>query len=278
MRLHTKWLLALFFMCLACLSSGAVFAQGNVSPTPIPIQLSTATPLPLIGEPTATPTTEATETPNIVMLKAKDSAGEVNVRLDADPDADIAGIIVPGEQFPVTGRFFLWYQLRFDNSPTGRAWVFGELVDIIGDPALIPDLSEEPEATTDATIIGATQTWEAITLTPGGIFTATANARILVDPVSVDAAEGSEAAGLSGLNPAVGQGETPIAQNRPPTFTPPPRFSQPSDADESTEGTLPTPALQTVNSGSASEIAPVVPILVLGGLGILGLFISFLRR
>lgn len=243
-------------------------AQARMSPTPLRAQIgSTPTQglrLEAQPSPTFTPTATAQQA---AFLEAKPEAADgVNVRADADPEADVLGVIRPGEQYVVTGRFYLWLRFRYDRSPNGQGWVFGDLVNLSGDTTLIPDLAAEPQATTDATVVGATQTAEVITLTPGAPLTATADAQLLLEPVSLNEAV-SDAANASGL----------------PTFTPPPALV--AAATPSTDAGGVGEATTMIETGSApiSEISlanlpRILPIVLLGGLGILGVLISMLRR
>lgn len=244
-------------------------AQARMSPTPLRAQIgSTATQglrLEAQASPTFTPTATAQQA---AFLEAKPEAIDgVNVRAEADPEADILGLIRPGEQYVVTGRFYLWLRFRYDRSPNGQGWVFSDLVNLSGDTTLIPDLAAEPQATTDATVVGATQTAEAITLTPGAPLTATADAQQLLEPVSINAA-GSGGGSISGL----------------PTFTPPPAFAATATPPTSADGVGgATVMLEAGEASSVSEISltdlpRILPIVLLGGLGILGVLISMLRR
>lgn len=258
---------AIGIMSITAGTTPTSYAQVLQSATPLRAQIGvTATPgaaMDVIVRPTFTPT--ATEQQGAFLEVKPEAADGVNVRADADPEADILGLIRPGEQYVVTGRYYLWLRFRYDRSPTGQGWIFGDLVNLSGDTSLIPDLSIEPQATTDATVVGATQTAEAITLTPGAPLTATANARLLLEPVSVDAVVAG-AVNASGL----------------PTFTPPPQLvaaatPQPDGVGEaganSAGETLPIGAVTL-----PSSIPPILPIIILGAIGVLGLLIGSLRR
>ena len=251
---------------LAMLVLGIFITQAQ-QPTPVTIQLSTATPLPLLGGGSSsvltTPTPLPSETP--VGGAQLEAITESNVRSDASTEADRLGVIVPGEKYLITGRYFRWLQFRFPNSPSGVAWVYDELVTITGDQSLIPDLSEAPP-TADPIIAAGTQTAAAILAVPGGDMTATAGARILEGPISVD---GNAVEGESRLNP---EGE-----DRLPTFTPAPSVNElvaqsamvPTSTQESNF------IDRTINRGT---MPPLIPIVALIGFGMLGLVTSFMRR
>jgi hypothetical protein len=254
----------LFFAGLAVSSSNqSAGAQELETATPARGNFPTLPPPPIQGASTATPTYTPT-VPGRAVLEAKPDAGDVNVRAEADIGADKIGTIRAGDQYPILGKYFRWYQFQFDLAPAGRGWVFDELVNIIGDPATIPDLSVEALPTDDPVIVGATQTQLALTQTPGGILTATENSRQLALPGTPAAPSGAEAA-LSSDNAA------PL-----PTFTFPPDLIAATPVDLS----LITPTLSPgFTSISVSEgVPPIVPIVVLGGFGLLGLFVSSLRR
>ncbi len=233
-------------------------AQVNVSATPVRASISTPTPIPL-PETFATVTPTWTPTPiGPVLLEVKESAGRVNVRTEPDPEAQRLGAIESGRTYSVVGRYFQWIQFQYDTSPTGTAWVYGELVDIVGEASEIPEVNLFTEPTVDTSVLDATLTWEVITVTPGGILTATANSRVLEVPTRI-------------------QGESlPEISDKPlPTFTYPPGIGTPMPVDGVT-------AIATPSSGVAQDIGetlpPIAPILLLGGLGILGLLLNALRR
>jgi hypothetical protein len=256
---------------LRCIGAVAILALGIMmtqaqQPTPVTVQLSTATPLPLLGGSSsvlASPTLLPTDTP--IGGAQLEAITESNVRSEASTEAERLGVIVPGEQYLITGRYFRWLQFRFPNSPTGLAWVYDELVIITGDQSLIPDLSVA-QPTADPIIAASTQTAAAILSVPGGDMTATAGARILEGPVSVD---GNAIQGESRLNP---EGEA-----RLPTFTPAPAVNE----LVAQSAVLPTATQEmnfidrTVNRGA---VPPIIPIAALIGFGMLGLVTSFMRR
>jgi hypothetical protein len=191
------------------------------------------------------------------MIEAKVDAGEVNVRAEADIESDRLGIIRAGEYYPVLGRYFRWIQFQYETSPNGRGWVFDELVNIIGDESAITDLSVQPLPTTDPIAEAATQTQIAITLTPGGLLTVTANSRL----ISVE----------QGAQPAQSLNGVEIL----PTFTYPPDLV----AAAPTEAAItPTAAPETAPLTVPTNVPPITPIVLLGGMGLLGLVVSSLRR
>lgn len=228
------------------------------SPTPIPANIPRNTPLPVINTvstPTFTPT--ATQQQFVTLSVRSDIQDSVNVRAEPDPESTIVGVINVGDSYPVTGQYFLWFRLRFDESPSGQAWVFSDLVTVTGDLGLVPDLSTEPEATTDPTIVGATQTWQVITLTPGGVLTVTASSRLLNDPINVDENTSSINAGIN---------------SNLPTFTPPANSNFMGNTDSMLE------QLNRSGSSSQNSLPPILPIVILGGLGLFGFVVSMIRK
>jgi hypothetical protein len=245
------------------LSINQTAAQELVTSTPVGGNFPTLPPPPVQGAVTATPTFTPT-VPSRAMLEAKADAGEVNVRADADIGADKIGTIRAGDQYPILGKYFRWYQFQFDLAPAGRGWVFDELVDIIGDPSTIRDLSVEALPTDDPISLGATQTHQALTMTPGGILTATENSRQLILPGTPAVSSGAEAAvGVENAAPL-------------PTFTFPPDMIAATPIDLSL--ITPTPVSNLTTISVSDGVPPIVPIVVLGGFGLLGLFVSSLRR
>lgn len=253
--------LIMFFVTLS-ISAQDRISQVLQSPTPIPVNLVTPTPF-TFQQAVATVTPTFTPTPKgPVLLEARESAGSVNVRTEPDPNAQRLGSISFGTQYPVLRQYYSWYELQYETSPSGRAWVYGELVDIVGDVSEIEIIdSLEAQATEDPSISGATQTWEAITLQPGGLQTATANARVLVVPTVVENVLEIEA----------------VLESSPlPTFT------YPADAS----AIIPTQVIvqqssaddNNVSLDTIKQIPPILPIMLLGGFGIIGLLLNSLRR
>ncbi len=251
------YLRLLFILSIWALSTLPVQAQELVTSTPVQINIpdSAAPAVQII----ATPTVTRTPTQSAVMIEAKASAGEVNVRAEADIESDQLGTIRAGEFYPILGRYFRWIQFQFDSSPNGRGWVFDELVNIIGDESSIVDLSVQALPTADPLVEAETQTQIAITLTPGGLLTVTAESRI----ISVEGAEDQVNA------------RQPDATVVLPTFTYPPDVV----AAAPTAVTI-TPTVNPENTPLtvSTKIPPIAPIALLGGMGLLGLIISSLRR
>jgi hypothetical protein len=244
-----------------------VNAQVFLSSTPVPLSFPTNAPMmtPLqLGAtefPTFTPTAERGP-----YLQLREGSGEVNVRQDADPSAEILGVIGPGEQYEITGQYFLWYQISYENSRNGRGFVFGELFDVVGDASAIPDLTQNtPTPTLNPELFGPTLTYEAILNSPGGEQTLAASQREIAAPGEADAA-GNLPSEID-----------PQAAARPilPTFTYPPEIvaQAPSPA--------PPGVLQERDNAPATpsdDIAPIVPIAVLIGLGVIAFLLSLLQR
>jgi len=249
---------------------GLALAQDPPAATPIPINLETPTPPPAAPNANAEATATWTATPaSLAVLEPLDTA---NVRAEPDVNGAQLGVIRAGEVYTVTGRYFEWYQFQYSGSPTGRAWVFGQIVRIEGDPNTIPEVTLEPLPTQDPVQAAGTQTAEAIVLTPGGDQTATAAARGIVATLEIP--------GVSGA-PRTQTGDSSGEPSQlMPTFTYPPGIvmaaTEPAEAAQPTD----TPLLENIelSSDDLRNIPPIVPILVLGSLGTLGLLFSAFRR
>lgn len=256
-RMRNRAAVLLAVLATAMIVTGRAAAQEVVTATPVLINLSTL--VPPTAAPVVQPTPTWTPTQGIgAQLQALDTA---NVRQDPDTSAALLGVIRSGERYPVTGRYFQWYQFQFPTAPNGRGWVFGELVEIIGDVNSIPEVDPVGQPTLPPAVFGATLTADIITQTPGGILTATAQA---VLPVATTAAE-------------IGAPGQVL-----PTFTYPPGVVPVAPTPEPTRSILdagtPTPALVQTTTGSPQDFPPILPIVILAGLGLLGLAISSLRR
>ena len=219
-------------------------AQGGADATPVRANLVTPTPEGAQAlAPTITPSFTPTPLP-AARLQALQSAGNVNVRALPDIESDLLGTIAHGSLYPVLRNYYRWYELRFELSPNGRAWVYGDLVTIEG----------------DLSVIEVIDNLDAVAL-PGGLALtgveddeqAGANPRTIeIATVEADAASAVEVVDA-----------TPL-----PTYTPPatqPPFVHQLEIVEASEPRL-------------LNLPPLVPILALAGLGFAGLLISLLRR
>lgn len=220
-------------------------AQDDGSPTAVPLAFPTATETP--GPPTDTPTRTPT---SIGRPWVEALAVNTNVRAGPDINEAKVGVIYPGDTYPILGKRFQWYYIEFPEAPGGRAWVHESVVVLGGDVAQIVELEAIPTTAPEA--IEAQQTLDAITLTPGLALTLTEQA--LITPT-----------GAFTVQP--GEGPT-LAPGQPlPTFTPP--------AATPTPLTIPR---QNPPADIEGGLAPIIPILILGALGLMGLLVSIMRR
>lgn len=249
---------------LILVSAFSVNAQATA--TPIVVQLASPTPLPVLGTgATSTPLPTPTETPiGPVQLTVAEGLGNVNVRREADPDSDILGVIAPGELYPVTGRYYRWLQFRFPNSPNGIGFVYDELIQLVGDTSLIPDLTLVDTAAVENAVAPAI---DVTPVAPGADATATAQARVVVAPVGVDP---NATLSETNLNPDGGV--------RLPTYTPVPNIGDLLSAANTEPTATPVPTDLINIREAASNLPPITPIALLGGLGIVGFLISLMRK
>lgn len=257
--------------------------QVPVSPTPVSISIPS--PIPFSPENQAGPTTATpTRTPTPIGPAMLQAITEANVRADADPESERLGTIRAGDLYPVIGRYFRWLQFQYDQSPTGTGWVFDELVEIAGDASVIRDLGAEAVPTTDPALLEQTATAEAMMLVPGGEQTATANARVISIPAPPLPGMPDSAADAAGR--VIGPETTgdalslPVGSTLLPTFTYPPNIvaATPTEAPIIALAATPTVGLDTSLLSGSAVMPPIVPILLLGAMGILGLAISMFRR
>ena len=109
-----------YWMTLLILLNSAMLlsAQVRQTSTPITANLFTATPFGLQQfAPTVTVTPTATP-PGPALLEALESAGNVNVRAAPDINSERLGTIAFGAQYPALRRYFQWYELGYEQSPT----------------------------------------------------------------------------------------------------------------------------------------------------------------
>lgn len=251
----------LLILTLITTNSLVIKAQSNITDTPIAVEILTSTPasdaLQLL---TPTATFEPTEI--IPLLEASTASVDINVRSEPDGTSSRLGTLEQGRQYPVRGRYFSWFWFDYENSPTGRAWVFGDLVNIIGDASTIPTVDPFAAPTDDPVQLDQTATSEAIRLTPELAGSATADARLLVVPTGAS----TDAASVNGLLP---------------TFTPPAEIVPLRENDEIRELNIATDEdflERTLTVIADGELPPIAPIGILAGLGLLGGLISLVRR
>lgn len=235
---------AILLAMTALLHSMSVAAQANTEATPVRANLVTPTPeVPRAAAPTITPSFTPTPLP-AARLQALESAGNVNVRALPDIESDLLGTIAHGTVYPVLRNYYRWYELRFDLSPSGRAWVYGDLVTIEGDPSQTERIDN----------------LDAVQLAGGFADSPADGEQAGAGPRTIEIAT-VEAGGARGAVEVVEA--TPL-----PTFTPP--ATQPPFVDQ----------LEFVEEEDRRwlDLPPLAPILVLAGLGFCGLLIGLLRR
>ena len=131
--------------CAICLSFAQVVASAQASATPLPAILVRATPQ-ISAQLAPTPTIPPTAAPlPSARLEALASAGEVNVRALPDVESELLGVIAHGTAYPALRIYYRWFEFRYDLSPSGRAWVYGDLVSLDGDTSqleVIEDFAE----------------------------------------------------------------------------------------------------------------------------------------
>lgn len=221
----------------------ALLAQGDTEATPVRANLVTPTPEDAqASAPTITPSFTASPLP-AARMQALESAGNINVRALPDIESDLLGTITHGTLYPVLRSYYRWYELSFDLSPNGRAWVYGDLVKIEGDPSQIQVIDNLDAVVLPSGLADSPSEGERAGASPRTIEIAT---------VEADAARAVEVVDA-----------TPL-----PTFTPP--ATQPPFVDQ----------LEVVEAEDPRllNLPPLAPILALAGFGFAGLLISLLRR
>src|SRR5579871_6402743 len=137
-----------FFLVIAAALSSVVFVHAQAA-------APTATPMQIILSPVAPPqiqsndnnaglpTATLTPTPlGVAILEAKDFA---NVRATPSTDAAQLGTIRAGDKYNVIGKYVSWIEFQYNSSPTGKGWVFGDLVNLTGNLDNIPNVDPNAE-------------------------------------------------------------------------------------------------------------------------------------
>lgn len=256
MRIHRAMLVTLLIQIQIAI--WPVQAQVSVSDTPIAVEIITETP---VATDFLAPTATFEPTEVVPLLEAAAPSVDINVRNAPDVSGARLGTLEQGRQYPVRGRYFSWFLFDYESSPNGTAWVFGDLVNIVGDASTIPAVDPSAGPTADPAQLSQTQTSEAILLTPGLSGTATAQAREVIIPTEAS----TNAVNASGFLP---------------TFTPPAEIVSLRDDDvrelaDTADSDLIERTLGVIAQGN---LPPIVPIGILGGLGLLSLLFSIIRR
>lgn len=251
---------------------GAEPSQQDL-PTATAVQVSLPTPLPLVptdAQQGLGSVSSVTRTPTPEGSALLEALTEANVRSQPDPNSDRLGTIRAGDTYTIIGQYYHWYEFQFDQSPSGTGWVFDELVNVTGNTARIPDLTQGTP-TPDVNAQQVSSTLVVLTQTPGGLLTATAGVGALQLPVESSGGSNGGASNLAAGSP------TPL-----PTFTAPPNLGTAPATVQSVDGTpdsnVKVNSPQNIDVAIPSKIPPILPILVLAGAGILGLLVSSLRK
>lgn len=236
---------AAYLIVICVLLSGQLLplsAQARATATPAPGVLLTPTPE---GRASFTPIPAPTLSPTplpAVRLRALDTAGNVNIRAVPSLEGDILGTIAAGVEYQVLRNYYRWYEFRYELSPNGRGWIYGDLVEIVGDRSQIIVIDDPADITApQAPIADASAADEAEART------ITLSTQQADSDVSVELVE-----------------ETAL-----PTFTPPPATPVSVMQQLGFEESAPAPW---------ADLPPILPVAVLAGLGLLGFLINALRR
>jgi len=229
-------------------------AQAQDRPSPTPMFVILTTPTPFVEQAVATVTPTFTPTPvGIVRLEVREESGSINVRTEPGPEADRLGEISFGTLYPVYRQFYSWYEIEFELSPNRRGWIYGEFVDIIGDPNEIEFIEDFNWATPQGPSGSSpTETSES----GDGDASSTPVTRQIDAPIITESANVNE---------------TPSDQNPLPTFTYPP--------DTNSQSPVRSQVARNPNTDtSTNQRPPLLPILLLGGAGIVGILFDSLSR
>lgn len=158
-------------------------SSGLTTPTlPAPVATS-LTSSPLVT-PQALPTgTQLPDQPTAAPVYAVSGTvrNEINVRYGPSADYDRLGVAVAGDVFEVTAYHtqYPWVQVRYENSPNGKAWIAQDLLDITGNIYALPAISDPvlqlPTLTPTPSVVTSTDTFGDAAATPDPAFVALGN-------------------------------------------------------------------------------------------------------
>lgn len=232
-----------------------VGAQAQRTATPITVRLVTATPPGAQPFPPTVTSLPTATLPGPTFLQAPVTAGNINVRSAPDLESEVLGTISFGTLYPALRRYFQWYELRYEPSPTGRAWVYGELVELTG----------------DLDNIQVVDNFADINVIPGEDNSLGAQG----DGAAAESGDDSRILVISTEDGAAGRSETERMASPLPTFTRPPDL--PSIIPT---GSIGRPIQNEVRTDPdrRSGFPPLFPIVILAGFGLVGLLVNLIRQ
>ena len=250
-----RFLSSTVVMCILVSPNFVVGAQAPRTATPITVRLVTSTPFGVQSFPPTVTAPPTVTLPGPTFLQAPETAGNINVRAAPNLDSDVLGTISFGTLYPALRRYFQWYELGYEPSPNGRAWVYGELVDVTGDLNRI----QVVENFADISVIAADDE----------------NVQAGDGRAAADSAEASRILVVSTADGRAGRSESERIASRLPTFTRPPDLPAlipTSHVGQEMTNEIDRRALQR------SELPPLFPIVMLAGFGLIGLLINLIRQ
>lgn len=262
-----RWLM----VCGVILLFGTIMSEVQGDQRDIPLQGPSATPAQVDlfdVVPTQVPfevESTPTRTPTPLGIAQLEALQAANVRAAPDPEAELLGQIRPGEYYNVIRRYYRWIEFQYDQTETRRGWVFDELVTIIGDESVIPSVESLDESVSAVDDFNATATALGITQTPGALLTATAQAR----PGTGSGALQSEFS-IDQITQEV------LVDEVLPTFTYPPGIIAAAPTESASTATAENST--SLSFSAPGSLPPVVPIALLGALGLIGLLVSYFRE
>lgn len=244
-------------------------AQPRITNTPVPVVIPSTAPTEppqaqgnTFVEASPSPTFTPTQPLPDARLVSVAASGTALIR-DFPENGAVIGVLADNTEYQVLGQYFSWYQIQLPSAPQNPAWVYFEDIRISGNLNDVPfaDPNAQPAQLSVQDI--ASVTAQALLQTPSNAQTATAESRIIEIPE-----EEREQSG-------------PTSEFAP-TYTPPAEIVilRATVAPNIALTTIPEfDALDaTFQSVSAGNIPPILPVLILGFFGFLGLIIASIRR
>jgi len=232
-----------------------VGAQAQRTATAITVRLVTATPPGAQPFPPTVTSLPTATLPGPAFLQAPVTAGNINVRAAPNLDSEVLGTISFGALYPALRRYFQWYELRYEPSPNGRAWVYGELVEVTGDL----DNIQVVDNFADISVIPSDG--NSLEAEDGG--------------AAAESDDDSRVLVISTEDGAAGRSEAERMASPLPTFTRPPDLPAiipTGNIDAPTQNEART------DPGRRSQLPPLFPIVMLAGFGLVGLLINLIRQ
>jgi len=136
--MENRWLKPIVILIISCLILGFTML--------LPVSAAITGQQPTVDIPTVTSSPRGAY---VVVNAATADADSINVRAGPSPLTEKVGVLLVGQEANAVGRYGDWIQIEYPGVPGGKAWVFGNLVTLLGGdvPIVEPPATSTPQTT-----------------------------------------------------------------------------------------------------------------------------------